>query len=146
MNIQLSAIVEACREAELVLEGVKREHGGRYRVKVSGVGEVMSEVAVVEVLRVPRIVKAESGAVRVSAGGDLRLKVEAEGSGVLKYQWLRNGGAIYGAVGKEYVVRGKALAGKEWENQGMYEVVVSNGYGSVKSGVWSVTVEGAKDP
>jgi hypothetical protein len=68
---------------ELVIPSVSSSDAGRYRVKVSGVGEVLSEEAAVEVLTAPRIVQAPLGSLSIKAGSDLRLFVAAEGSGVV---------------------------------------------------------------
>ena len=69
------------------------------------------------------------------SGRSIRLSVEADGTGPLQIQWLRNGASLAGASGRSLTL-GPLTAALE----GNYSVVVSNLAGSVTSAPAVVTV------
>lgn len=68
------------------------------------------------------------------AGDDVTLSVTATGSPVLTYQWRLDGVDIAGATGSSYML---VLSGA---TAGTYDVVVSNGCGTIDSGDAVITV------
>ncbi|ABC28504.1 protein of unknown fuction [Hahella chejuensis KCTC 2396] len=71
----------------------------------------------------------------VSVNNLTTLNVAATGSGTLSYQWRKNGVAIPDAVKSYYDISAATM-----EDQGAYDVIVSNSTGSVVSNSAQVTV------
>jgi alpha-amylase len=84
--------------------------------------------------RTPAITRGPS-ALALAAGAALELSIEAEGSGPLDYQWLRNGEEIPGANAATYTVASAGAA-----DAGAYRVLVSNVAGTALSAEAVVTV------
>ena len=68
-------------------------------------------------------------------GGTAVFGVRAYGAPALAYQWLFNGVSISGATGS-----GLTIANAQTTNAGSYTVVVTNGFGSVTSGIAKLTI------
>jgi hypothetical protein len=83
---------------------------------------------------VPDIV-AQPGAVTVNAGDSATFRVQASGSGSLRYQWRRDGYDVAGATTPELVIN-PALAG----DAGSYSVAVSSEHGTTLSAAARLTV------
>ena len=77
-----------------------------------------------------------------AAGGFAIFEVRAIGSGVLRYQWTRNGTPISGATGAAWIVF-PAAAG---DDGALYRVIVTNAVGSVTSDAAMLTVPAAPQP
>ncbi|MGA1236568.1 MAG: cohesin domain-containing protein [Limisphaerales bacterium] len=75
----------------------------------------------------PVVVSQPAGA-QVNEGGGVELGVTAAGLQPLFYQWLKDGVEIPGAIGSTLLLEAAGVA-----DDGVYEVVVSNDYGSVTS-------------
>ncbi len=73
-----------------------------------------------------------------AVGVNLTFAVTATGSGTLNYQWLFNGGNIFGATTNPFV-----LINAQLTNNGNYSVVVTNLFGSVTSSVTALLVTNA---
>lgn len=121
-----------------LLTNVTSSDAGDYVVVVSNPNGSVSATARLTVsssspLTVPRI-DSNPGGVRVYAGGSTTLQVSASGPN-LNYQWFKNGVALAGASGSSLT-----LANVTRADGGDYTVVVSNGAGSVTSGVAHVTI------
>ncbi len=102
--------------------------GGRYWCVVSNVcGEEQTAEVVVEVVRLPRLVRDVPAVVQVGVGQTLVLEVEASGDGI-GYQWYRDGQPIAGAVGRRY--EKVAEAG----DAGVYWCVIGNECDTIESG------------
>jgi hypothetical protein len=71
----------------------------------------------------------------VSSGASVTLSVTASGAAPLAYQWRKDGAAIPGATAATFT-----LPVARPSDAGGYSVVISNGTGSVTSGVVTVTV------
>ncbi len=71
----------------------------------------------------------------VTSGWDLSLSTTAEGTQPLTVQWYLNGSIITGATDHSYTVTGAGSA-----NQGDYQVVVTNAYGTATSSTVHVTM------
>jgi len=100
---------------------------GVYDVVVTNVvGSVTSKPAAVRVLSPPVITSAPADQ-RVNAGAQAQFSVTAMGDS-LSYQWRRNGVALAGKTGALLL-----LSNVQTSNQGSYDVVVKNSYGTVIS-------------
>jgi hypothetical protein len=98
------------------------------------VGSVLSEAAVVAA-NVPVSIAEQPAAVSVGVGADAVFRVVAGGTAPLTYQWRRNGVAIAGANGANYL-----LSGVQTANAGSFDVVVGNVAGTVTSAVAVLSV------
>lgn len=115
--------------ASLTLKKVNSADQGIYDVVVAGHdGVVISEVAELQVRRPLEIVQQPAGGT-VRMGGELVLQVRAVGDGTLSYVWRRDGQVMAEAEGNRLVL----MATEEDDAAGRYQVVVSNGSGSVTS-------------
>ncbi|MEO5914504.1 MAG: hypothetical protein ABIS50_09750 [Luteolibacter sp.] len=72
----------------------------------------------------------------VTAGAGFGLTVVASGTAPLAYQWYLGNSAIAGATAANYSVGASTAA-----HTGEYTVVVTNGYGSVRSAVASIVID-----
>ena len=63
------------------------------------------------------------------------VSVVAAGTPPLAYQWYKNGAAIASATNAAFTVQSSA-----WSDAGSYQVIVSNGFGSITSGVAVLTI------
>ena len=80
-------------------------------------------------------IATQPAAQSVTAGQAATLTVVATGGGTLTYQWRKGGVAISGATAASYTIAATATA-----DAGSYDVVVTNGAGSVTSAVVALTV------
>ena len=87
----------------------------------------------------PQLVTQPAG-VTLRAGKDLELNVTARGSD-LTYQWRKHGFALDGATDARLLIADASL-----RDAGFYDVVVSNGVGTVSSERVRVTVFPSSDP
>lgn len=85
----------------------------------------------------PRIV-SQPQSLTVTEGEAASFTVVAEGEPPLSYQWRKDGGNISGATSATY-----SIAAAQESDEGSYDVVVSNGFGSVTSDPATLTVEPA---
>lgn len=108
---------------------------GSYRVEVSNAaGAVMSGLSQVVLLGAPAVT-TQPAAAAVTEGQGATFSVAASGD-VLRYQWLRNGGAIAGADAASYTTPALALG----DGGAVYSVIVYNGAGLVFSNGAVLTV------
>jgi hypothetical protein len=122
--------------AVLTLTNLVAEDGASYSVAVSNpLGTVTSDAATLTVLGVP-VITTQPAATTGVVGGTASFSVVAGGSG-LRYQWLRNGVAIAGAVAASYTTPALALG----DSGALYGVLVYNGAGVMfsQSAVLTVT-------
>lgn len=111
-----------------------------YPIQVNGYGQSVGNI----VLNYPNasngfskpMIVANPSDLTIVSGRTISLKVEAEGSEPFSYQWLKDDEAIEGATSSSFV-KESALP----EDSGLYSVLVSNAFGSVKSLPAVVTVE-----
>lgn len=78
--------------------------------------------------RTPTLRRVAPAETRLASGSPLELRVEAEGSGELEYQWLQDGAEIPGATGPTYAVARPTDA-----DAGEYRVLVRNLAGTALS-------------
>ena len=81
------------------------------------------------------MITSEPSSLTVATGGSATFSVVASGSGTLSYQWRHGGSPIAQATGSSYTIA-SAIVG----DAGTYDVVVSNGSGSVTSSAAVLTV------
>jgi hypothetical protein len=106
-----------------------------------GFGEVYTEYGAA-VGNVPPKVFNDPQAPPIIYGGDtLVLTVDAGGTPNLTYQWRQNSGNLSGATSSAYTKPNVSAA-----DNGLYDCVVNNAYGSVTSGVTVVTVTAQTAP
>jgi hypothetical protein len=77
----------------------------------------------------------------VSVGETLQLSVDAGGTPNLGYQWRKNGVNLPGATNSSYVKANLTAA-----DDGNYDVVISNAFGSVTSSVAAISAQGQTFP
>ncbi|MBL9213717.1 MAG: immunoglobulin domain-containing protein, partial [Opitutaceae bacterium] len=124
--------------ATFTIAGVTAADAGLYDVVVaSGVGPAVSSVAELTVVSAPvaPVISVQPASRTVIAGTATTLTVVASGVPAPSYQWRRNGGDIPGAVGASYT-----LSSAQVSDAGTYQVVVSNGIGSVTSSAATLQV------
>ncbi|MEY5024988.1 MAG: hypothetical protein RLZZ244_516, partial [Verrucomicrobiota bacterium] len=122
-------------QATLLVGSVQEGGGGSYDVVVTNVaGSATSAASVVSVNLPPRVVVHPENQ-GVNPGGELVLSVVAEGTGVLRYRWWRDGVGILGAESDTL-----RLSGVDEGYVGNYWVQVSNAVGTVDSRAATVTL------
>lgn len=109
-------------------------HAGTYRVVVSnleGTATSADALLTVDIPPWPTLGSLESNRT-VSVGSPLLLTVTANGTAPIHYQWRRNGTDLPGVTGPSL-----SLAAFEFEDGGVYSVVMSNASGVAESpGAW----------
>ncbi len=88
----------------------------------------------------PVIVTNLPTSVSVASGSSVTLSVTPNGSGPFTYQWRFNGVAIPGATNATLILAGVGSGGIDSSSEGVYTVLVSNGYGGVMSSKAVLTV------
>jgi glucose/arabinose dehydrogenase len=78
----------------------------------------------------------------VSVGGSATFTVSASGTAPLRYQWRRNGANISGAIAASYTLSSAAIA----DDGAVFDVVVSNDFGSATSNDATLTVTSNSAP
>ncbi len=120
--------VSGATSATLALTDFNAAKAGSYTVQISNEsGEILSEPIVLTVSGSPEILSSPEAA-SLLVGGNHTFTVDAEGTGTLTYQWLRNGSPISGAVSSSLV-----LTNLQPSNSGLYSVIVGNAFGSVET-------------
>lgn len=105
----------------LVITSAQTANSGNYAVRASNsAGSVISSAVAVGVLS-PVSISAQPASFSVAEGAGFNLGVIAGGSGVLSYQWFRNGNPIPGAQSPIL-----AVASAQASDSGLYTVAVSN--------------------
>lgn len=113
----------------LLLPGVQTTNAGNYDLVVqNGFGAVTSQVASVTVLPASPTITLPPTSQAVSVGGSTSFSVRAKGTLPLNYQWQINGTNLVGETNTTLVLSNAQMA-----NSGAYDVVVTNGLGSITS-------------
>ena len=113
--------------ASLWLTNVQLAQSGDYSVTVFNSGGATSAVVRLAVYQ-PLVITAQPTNQFVRPGSATAFAVSAGGTGLLRYQWRRDGTDLPGAVGSSLTITNAQLA-----NQGAYTVVVTHDYGSATS-------------
>jgi hypothetical protein len=117
--------------------GTQAANAGNYDVVVSNnSGSVTSAVAVLTV-RIPPSITSQPTSLVVTQGATATFNVTATGDLPLSYQWRLGGSNLSGTTSNSFTI-----ASPQASNAGNYDVIVSNGYGSVTSAVATLTVYG----
>lgn len=126
--------------ATFSISNVQTFNAGFYDVVVSnGAGAATSQRAALTVLNgapIPPGIVTHPAGVRGYPGASITLSVTATGTFPLAYQWRLNGAAITGANGPAYTIHGLSAG-----TAGVYDVVVSNPFGSATSLPATVTLD-----
>lgn len=110
---------------------------GAYTVRVSNpLGAVTSNTAAV-IVETPPSITTHPVPGTYATGDSLTLSVQATGSPVLHYQWLKDDEPIPGATAATL-----NIAPVDVTDSGFYRVVVGNDFGEVRSDVVTITVSG----
>jgi hypothetical protein len=123
----------------LALTSVSTNAAGGYDVVVSNpYGSVTSGVATLTV-NVPVYLLSQPTNLLVWSGGSAVFSVTAGGTPLLTYQWRKSGSNLPGANAASFT-----LANVTTNDNGNYDVVAANAYGSVTSSVVTLTVPWAR--
>lgn len=124
-------------EAVLTIPDFQAENAGEYTLWVTNVRGSSFSSLTLQLESLPKILRGPFSRT-VSAGGEVTLRVEAQGSvSPLTYQWQRNGVPLPGATGAALT-----LANIQSADLGHYSVVVSNPTGSVETAPASIVFAG----
>lgn len=139
------ADIAGATAAVLTFAATDADHGATYSVTVSNAsGQVTSNGATLTVVpanAAPAIQVPPASAV-VDHGESVTFGVTAQGSGMLTYQWQRNGVNIAGATSATYTIDEVSAA----DHQASFRVVVTNAIGSTTSAAAVLSVNtGAVD-
>ncbi len=122
------------------LAAAQTGHSGAYSVVVSNAaGSVTSNTATLTVnAAIAPAITTQPAAQTVTAGSAAAFSGTATGTAPLAYQWLKNGVPISGATAATYT-----LVAAQLTDAGTYQLVVTNGVGSISSNGVSLTVNSA---
>ncbi|MEI7732264.1 MAG: immunoglobulin domain-containing protein [Verrucomicrobiota bacterium] len=135
-------VIPGANTATLYLDNAGAADAGRYTVRVSNyVGSMVSLPAIVTVKAAPVIVKQPENQANVLKN-KASFSVSAVGSGVLTYQWFKNGVKLVNTrwiTGVNTPVL--SIANLQDTNVGNYSVVVSSIYGKTSSSQASLSLQ-----
>ena len=119
----------------LLLNHVTTNNAGNYDVVINDAhGSITSSVVSLTV-NVPVYISTPPASQQISVGSNATFTVTAGGTLPLNYQWLFNGTNIFGATNNVY-----SIGVVTTNNAGNYSVSITNNYGSVTSGLATLTV------
>ncbi len=110
---------------------------GSYYVKITNRAGTVTSGAAALTVNFPVTITSQPASAELPEGAPVTLSVGATGSGVLGYQWYKDGVALSGATGATYSI--KALSSKSW---GAYTVAVTNFLGTVTSARAQISIAG----
>lgn len=127
----------------LTINPVNHTHGGTYLFEaVNGAGPATSQPAVVVIEYKPVFTLQPPTATQtLPTGGSATLNVAAHGTGVLTYQWKKDGVDITGNA--TATTTSLELTGLDWFDSGNYTCVSTNSFGSTTSAVAKLSVTSA---
>jgi hypothetical protein len=135
--------IDGATDASYVLDPTElTDSGAQFDVVVTNAaGSVASTAATLTVnaAPVPPGISTEPADVTVTEPAPATFSVVAEGDAPLSYQWRRNGTPIAGATGSSYVLDPTALG----DSGAQFDVVVTNGAGTITSAPATLTVNAA---
>jgi hypothetical protein len=127
--------IRGATTADLWLDWVPVDYEGLYTVEVSNAyGTTVSDPARLTISDVPPEVRVQPIDSRAGEGDPVIFEVQAAGSQPLEYRWFKDGEALVdgGRIGGVTTPL-LSLAECQVEDEGIYHVQVSNGYGTVES-------------
>jgi uncharacterized delta-60 repeat protein len=134
LDLGESGNVSGVQTPTLTLSNLDRPDEGGYSVIISNsFGSVTSLVATLTVL--DPVITGQPVSQNANAGDAAAFSVTALGTAPLDYQWRKDGVAVAGATDASLT-----LTNVQRADAGCYDVIVSNGFGTVTSGVASLTV------
>jgi alpha-tubulin suppressor-like RCC1 family protein len=117
--------------ASLSLNNIQASNAGTYSVTVSNAwGSTASSNAVLVVNPSAPVITTQPLTQSAVLNGSATFTMAVTGSSAFSYQWIFNGAPIPGATTSTL-----ALANLQSTNSGSYDVIVSNGYGTVTSSI-----------
>jgi len=120
--------VAGATENNYSIPSASAEDEGSYSVMVnSKCGPVKSRAATLTLNHGPSI-RVQPASQEACIGSAVTFNAEADGTGPISYQWMKNGQAITGATENSY-----SISGIRAEDEASYSVMVSNKCGSVES-------------
>ena len=120
--------VAGATENNYSIPSASAEDEGSYSVMVnSKCGPVKSRAATLTLNHGPSI-RVQPASQEACIGSAVTFNAEADGTGPISYQWMKNGQAIAGATENSY-----SISGIRAEDEASYSVMVSNKCGSVES-------------
>ena len=120
--------ISAATSSSYTVIGAQAADAGSYTVVVADVqGSVTSDAAILTV-NVPPFINTPPASQSASPGSNVAFSVQAGGTVPLSYQWRFNGSNLLGAVSSAYGITNAQTA-----NTGTYDVIITNGYGSITS-------------
>ena len=122
------ANIPGATSAVLHIAAVSALDAGQYTLEVRNAAGAAASSAVPLIVIGAPLISAQPAAATAAAGASALFTVSASGDG-LRYQWLRNGVAISGAVAASYATPALALG----DSGAIYAVIVYNGAGVVFS-------------
>jgi len=128
-------IIPGATSASYTIPAAQLSDAGSYTVAATNMaGAAVSSFVNLQVV-VPATITTQPASVTINTEGKVVFQVIATGSGVISYQWYRDGVPITGAVYSTYT-----LDPAQYIHAGSYWVVVSNPYGTVTSATAVLTV------
>lgn len=128
--------IPAANAATFTLNNLQPSDAGSFDVLVSGTcGNVTSNAAVVVVTQLPQITQQPSPTLSICQGQPISLTASATGNN-LTYQWRRNGVNLAGETSSTLTIGNAPTSAS-----GNYDVIVSNGCGTVTSSISALNVQ-----
>ena len=128
-------LLDGSHTESVIIESLELENAGIYRVRISNeAGGVMSADATV-VVQQPISITKQPVDVRVIEGEKAVFKVEANGTNPIQYEWRFNGDNLKDENDSELRITDTSK-----DNEGVYQIVMSNPAGSVVSEEVKLTV------
>ncbi|MBL9134372.1 MAG: hypothetical protein JNK85_00825 [Verrucomicrobiales bacterium] len=122
---------------QLVINAAAAAHVGYYSVQITNLAGLVNSPSVLVNVEIGPVLHTDLADVTVEAGDPLRLTPIALGGLPLGYSWMRDGIPLTGtAASAPAFVHSSASIG----DSGVYQVIVTNAYGSVTSRTAQVTV------
>jgi hypothetical protein len=122
--------------ATLTVSNAQAATEGIYSVQIQNVaGSVTSAPILVRVDPAAPVIVSAPASLTVPAGTNVLFSVVGTGSQPMSYQWYFNAAPISAATSSQY-----SLSDAQAWNAGNYQVIVSNGFGSVTSSVATLSV------